>query len=248
MKTAKHSPDQELHDRVLDAIRGALREEKEPWTRRAFKIFAATLGATVLFGFPFWISFRSEMSGVWIAALSLWVLYFLVGFTLYFKPQPRLMVSGLFGPFVIAKLFLASTLATIAQILICPSFVFLTSSFEWNPLLGLTEFLMARGGMNLCMGFCGFLFSSVSAGIGIRSIRKAAKARDMKSNAIILSVLLVSQAPVFLVQVLNEDLRPFVAYWIFGVLGGFILVLGLKWAWDHLFMKKTKLHLNENPM
>jgi hypothetical protein len=230
MTTSKLSAERALHDQVLGAIHGALREEKEAGVKRAFKILGATLGLSLLCGLPFWLSFRSELNPVWIGVLIAWMLYFLAGFTLYFKPQPRLMVSGLFSPFVIAKLFLASTLATIAQILICPSFVFLTSSFAWNPLRGLTEFLMHQGGMSLCMGFCGFLFSSVSAGIGVRSIRRAARAPRLKSSAIMLSVLLLSQGPVFFVQVFGEDLRPFVGYWAMGILFGFTLVLGLNWA------------------
>jgi hypothetical protein len=234
MMSPKPTADQKMQDQVLQAIQGALREERESCTKRAFKIFASTLIASVVCGLPFWISFRAEMSWIWYTTLTLWSVYFLVGFTLYFRPQPRLVVSGLFSPFVIAKLFLVSTVATIAQILICPSFVFLTSSFEWNPLLGLTEFLMDRGGMNLCMGFCGFLFSAVSAGIGIRSIHRAARALTLKSGAIIFSVLLVSQGPVFFVQVFNEDLRPFVAFWVLGVFLGFALVLGAKWIFFKL--------------
>ena len=144
------------------------------------------------------------------------------------------MVSGFFSPFVVAKLFLISTVATIAQILICPSFVFLTSSFGWNPLLPLTHTLMSIGGMRLCMGFCGFLFSSVSAGVGLRSIHRVAKAPNAKSSVTLLFILLATQIPVLFVQVFSEDLRPFAGNWVFGILLGFITVLGSKWGWNKM--------------
>ena len=151
-----------------------------------------------------------------------------------FKPQPRLMVAGLFSPFVIARLFLVSTAATIAQIIICPSFVFLSSPLGWNPLSGLTDTLMSMGGMSLCMGFCGFLFSVVAASLGIRSVHKVARAPDFQTSLVIFSILLVSQVPVILVQVFSEELRSFSPSWIAGMLLGFFTVLVSKWGWDRL--------------
>ncbi|MBS1960458.1 MAG: hypothetical protein JST80_13355 [Bdellovibrionales bacterium] len=221
-------PRSNVQDQVLRAIQGALREEKEPRSKRILKILTSTIALSTLVGFPFWISFRGEMNWIWNITAGFWVLYFLLGFAFYFKPQPRLMVSGLFGPFVIARMFLVSTVATIAEILICPSFVFLSSSYEWNPLSPLTERLMDVGGMSLCMGFCGFLFAFIASAIGLVSIRKAVKAVDQKSALILFSILAASQFPVFFVQVASEDLRPFVGYWVFGVINGFALAVGLK--------------------
>jgi len=131
--------------------------------------------------------------------------------------------------------------ATIAEILICPSFVFLSSSYGWNPLGPLTERLMELGGMSLCMGFCGFLFAFIASAIGLVSIRKAIKAVDQKSALILFSILAASQFPVFFVQVASDDLRPFVEYWVFGVVVGFIMALGLKRLSVELLTRRTSL-------
>ncbi len=224
----------DVHDKVLEAIRGALREEKEPKLKRIIKVLGATTLVSILFGLPFLISFRNQLTWVWTLALSFWVIYFAIGFSFIFKPQPRLMISGVWSPFVVARLFLVSTLTTIAQIIICPSFVFFDSPLGWNPLLPLTDSLMSMGGMNLCMGFCGFLFAVVAASLGIRSVYRVAKATSLKSNIVIFSILLVAQIPVILVQVLSEDLRPYSPIWIFGMILGFFVVLGSKLGWNKL--------------
>ena len=230
--THQHPTESELHDKVLNAIRGALREEKEPAFRRILKTIGATAAALVCAGLPFFMSFNSQRTWVLNLALGFWAMYFLVGFSLLFKPQPRLMVSGVWSPFVIARFFLVSTLATIAQIIICPSFVFLDSPLGWNPMSALTEILMSVGGMNLCMGFCGFIFSVVAAGFGIGSVRKVAMASDFKSTVVVFSILLVTQIPVILVQVFSDELRPFSPFWLLGMFSGFLAVLGLKWRWN----------------
>ena len=232
--TATHqdSNEAELHNKVLNAIRSALREEKEPPIKRILKVLGATSLLSALVAVPFLFSFRDQMTWVWGLTLSFWVLYFLIGFSLLFKPQPRLMITGVWSPFVVGRLFLVSTITTIVQIIICPSFVFLSSPLDWNPLLPLTNFLMKTGGMSLCMGFCGILFSVIAAGLGIRSVHKVAKAPDLKSSVVIFSILFASQIPVILVQICSEDLRSFAPFWIIGTLIGFSLVLGTKWGWN----------------
>src|ERR1035437_3299936 len=138
-------------DLVLSAIQGALREEKTPIAKRLVKAMLAALASLALFGVPYLFSYRDQLNSIWIIAFVLWSIYFFVGFSLFFYPQPRLMVRGVWSPFVVAKLLLISTVSTFLQIILCPSFVFLDSPLNWNPLTPITEQLMHYGGMNLCM-------------------------------------------------------------------------------------------------
>lgn len=223
--------DADIHNRVLKAVQGALREEKVPQSKRTFKVLIVATVAFALFGVPFVLLFGAQMTWVWKLAFGLWAIYFGVSFYLWFKPQPRLAIPGVFSPFVIAKLFLISTAVTIFQILVCPSYVFLDSALDWNPLIPLTGFLMRVGGMNLCMLFCGFLFSAIASAVALGSIHRSAKVRDFKSNGLMIGILSLSQIPVLLVQFFTDDLRPFVGFWIGGISFGVFVVIGLKSIW-----------------
>lgn len=231
-------PEEDLHNKVLNAIQGALREEKVSRSKRILKVALASIFAFALVSVPFLSVFQTQITWVWKLALVFWAIYFLIGFYLWFKPQPRLMIPGVFSPFVVAKLFLVSTCATIVQVLICPSFVFLSSPLDWNPLLHLTDFLMQTGGMNLCMGFCGFIFSGSASAVAIFSIRNTAKASDLRTNAIVLSILSLSQIPILLIQVLTDELRSFAGFWVLGMLLGFLSAIGFKNLISHLNQSK----------
>ena len=68
----------DVHNKVLNAIRGALKEEKEPFYKRILKILGATFVALLLVGLPFLISFRTQMTGIWYVIFAFWAIYFLV--------------------------------------------------------------------------------------------------------------------------------------------------------------------------
>jgi hypothetical protein len=222
-----HAVPEELSRKVLNAIQGALREEKEPVLRRALKTVFWTIACSAFLGVPFLLSFKGQLNWVWGLAWALWSLCLLAGFALHFYPQPRLMVSGVWSPFVFARLLIVASLATVIQILVCPSFVFLSSPLDWNPFLGLTHALMSWGGMNLCMSFCGFLFALVSGLLGLGSIAKVLSRSDSRGAATAILLVMVAQIPVLMVQALSEDLRPFVAFWSLGLIAGCFTSLGM---------------------
>jgi len=216
----------EVSLKVLGAIQRALREEKQPPAKRIAKALVSALACLALLGIPFFFSFREQLNTAWIAVFSLWSIYFLVGFLLLFRPQPRLVLRGVWSPFVVARLLLVSTASTILQIILCPSFVFLSSPLEWNPLTSVTDALMKTGGMNLCMLFCGFIFSILSGGLGLLSVATTVSARNARSIFRVLPILFISQVPILLVQILSPDLREYSLLWLLGLLLGFFTIAG----------------------
>ncbi len=220
LNASEYQVPKELNQRVLSAISNALREEKESIWKRLLKIFTATLVCTVILAVPFILSFREQLNSVWAIALGVWILCIGAGFTLYFYPQPRLVVPGFWSPMIFARLLLVSTVATIAQILVCPSFVFLHTPLEWNPLVSVTDFLMRTGGMNLCMLFCGFFFSAISGVFGLGSVWKVLSGTLVRKVPAIIGILLISQLPVLMVQITTPELSPFASYWVLGLILG----------------------------
>lgn len=214
----------EISLKLMNAIQKSLREEKEPAGKRILKITSATALCVFVLGIPFLASFNDQLSSAWVIAFTLWAILIFTGFTLHFRPEPRIMVRGVFSPFVVARLLLISSFTTVLQILVCPSFVFLVSPLDWNPLGPLTHILMVTGGMNLCMLFCGFLFSFLSGGLGVFSITKAVVGNDRATMLKVFCLLLVSQVPILMVQILTPDLRNFVAFWALGLFIGTALI------------------------
>lgn len=221
-----------LSDKVLHAIQGALREEKEPKWKRFLKITIATAICSGILGAPFLLAFNTQLTISWIVALVFWIVCFLVGFSLYFHPQPRLVVPGYWSPLVLSRLLVVSTMAVLAQILLCPSFVFLKSPLPWNPLEPVTVWLMQQRGMPACMSFCGFFFAFVSGIAGIGSVYKVVPERILRSVLVLGGVLLVCQIPLIWVQWVSENLRAFLPYFltgsIAGCLGAFLTVFTAK--------------------
>lgn len=215
-----HPVPEEMSQNIIHAIQGALREEKKSFSSRLLKIALSTFAFSLILWIPFLLSFKDQISSIWTVALSIWTLALAVGFSLYYYPQPRLVLPGLWSRMILARLLLVSTVTTIIEILVCPSFVFLESPLSWNPLGPLTDRLMALGGMGLCMAFCGFFFSFLSALFGLGSAWKVVRGSHLKSIPVILGVLLLSQFPILFVQIFSEDLKAFALDWILGFVVG----------------------------
>ena len=109
----KNGKDADLHLSVLTAITGALREEKVPACVRVSKVLTCSVLLTALLATVFFKLFESQMNRTWQITGIAWFLYFVAGFALLFKPQVRMILSNVWSPLVIARLFLVSTLATI---------------------------------------------------------------------------------------------------------------------------------------
>lgn len=209
-------PPHDVSQKLVSAIQGALEEERKPRAVRFLKIGIATMLSTALLTVPVAFLFREQFSWVWQLAAVAWALCFLVGFSLYFYPQPRLSVPGYWSPSIFARILIVMTLLTGVQILLCPSFVFLDSPLGWTPFAPITERFMAWGGMNACMFSCGLIFSSLGALVTfltVRNVLSRSAARDLIRAA---GLAFLTQAPVIGVQVFDESLRPFAIYWALG--------------------------------
>lgn len=216
MKNSEVKPPEDVSRRLVGAIQGALAEEKKPRSSRILKTGIATLLSTALLTVPIALLFREQLGWVWQLAAVAWALCFLVGFSLYFHPQPRITVPGYWSPLIFARILIVMTLLTGLQILLCPSFVFLDSSTGWAPFAPITEMFMAWGGMKACMFSCGLMFSSLGALVTFISVRKVLSrsiARDLIRAA---GLAFLTQAPVIAVQLFDERLRPFALYWALG--------------------------------
>ena len=216
----KNTVPETLNQSVINAIHGALKEEKVPASRRFLKVVLCTILTTALLGVPFFLIFKTQLSWIFEIALGIWILCLGFGFSLYFYPQPRLVVPGVWSPMIFARLLIASTLATLVQILLCPSFVFLESPIDWNPLEPVTQRLMSMGGMGFCMFFCGFVFSVLSGVVGLSSTWKVLSGSSAKSLALAAGILLLSQFPVLFVQIASSELRAFAPFWMLGLFLG----------------------------
>ncbi len=218
-------PPKEISQRLVGAIQGALEEEKQPKRRRLIKVAVATALSTTILTLPIALVFRDQMGWVWQLAMGIWALCFWAGFSLYYRPQPRLTVPGYWSPQIFAKILIGMTLLTGVQILLCPSFVFLDSPLGWAPFAPITEWFMAWGGMSACMFSCGLLFSSLGAWTTFLAVRKVLSRSSTGDLVRAAGLAFLTQIPVIAVQVVDENLRPFAVYWGIGSAIGLLVAV-----------------------
>ncbi len=218
------APPKEVSENILNAISGALKEEKIPVRIRRIKTLAASLLCTGVLAAPLLLMFKENINTAWIIALGIWWLCLLAGFHLYYTPQPRLAVPGYWSPWVFARLLILMTFLTVGQILICPSFVFLESPLHFTPFESLTRLFMSLGGMRACMFFCGLIFTSIGGLLTFLTVSRVMKRSSGASLLNAVGVAYFTQLPVIGIQIWDEDLRPYVLFWILGGLIGAALM------------------------
>ncbi|MGE4107353.1 MAG: hypothetical protein AB7F66_09080 [Bacteriovoracia bacterium] len=238
--TGNEAVPKEVSERVLHAIQGALREEKIPASRRWLKILLLSTTLTIVFLIPLLIMTRNELNRDLVIASILWWLCFILGFFLYFYPQPRLAVAGFWSKWVFAKVLIAMTFLTCLEILVCPSFVFLHSdALAWNAFAPLTDLFMQWGGMRVCMFGCGFLFAGLGATLTFSFITKIiskSASRDLLRAG---ALALLSHIPIMTLQILDMNLRAFVPFWILGSIFGILIgVITVRAATSFVFAKR----------
>lgn len=221
---AEISPPPEISAKLVEAIQGALREEKAPRLTRWLKIASGSVICTALMALPILFMLKEQATLVWKCALVIWGSCFALAFWLYFRPQPRLVVPGYWSPFIFAKILLAMTALTGAQILLCPSFVFLDTPVRWNPFLPVTEWLMAIGGMSVCMASCGFLFSGIGGIVAFGLIRQTLRRSHWEDILKASGVAYFTQIPIVLIQIFDPALRAFATSWMLGGIVGTISI------------------------
>ena len=218
-------PSKSVSDNLLNAIGKALEEEKQPRWKRILKVVLWTIGVSSISLLPF-IGIIDFTANTWsVLTCVFWVLLLGVGFFLYFKPQPRLAVPGYLSAWVYAKIIIGATIGTIATFLVCPSFSFIPTTINWNPLEHFTMHLMSIGGMVLCMLFCGFMFSIIISSIAFSSMAKVLLRTRMRQLKLPLAIVLLAQLPIISFQVFNPGLRSTVAHWILGSAVGALIAI-----------------------
>jgi len=227
-------PSEEVSRDLINAISGALKEEKKSRSLRLGRVLLLSTLTTLLLSCPLYFMFREELSLAWKLAMGFWWLCLTVGFYLYYLPQPRLEVPGYLSPWILAKILISMTVLTVIQILICPSFVFLETPFSWSPFESLTHLFMSWGGMQTCMFLCGLLMTVFGGVLSFLIVARTLKEGDSRNFTKVLAIAYLSQAPLLLVQILDGDLRPYVVFWIVGGLLGLAMALGLSRALTRL--------------
>ena len=227
MNTEEMTPPPELSRKIINAIHGALEEEKVPRPRRLLKVFGASLLSLILLSLPLLLLFRKEVNVAWCLALFSWWVLFSIGFYLHYSPQPRLVVPGYWSPFIFARLLIVSSILTAVEIILCPSFVFLESPLPWSPFEGITHWSMNWGGMNACMFVCGFLFASMGGLASFAVVGRVLGGTRLKALLQPLVLLFSTQAPVLIIQASDTSLRMFLPFWIVGCLSGLAVALFL---------------------
>ncbi len=219
-------PPKHISDSVLNSISKALAEEKKPRMYRWKKVAAWTISVAALSLIPF-LAVADTENKLWpILSCVFWVSMLAVGFTLYFRPQPRLAVPGYWSAWVYAKVIVGSTLGTIITFLVCPSFAFVPTKLSWNPFEHLTMSLMHMGGMRLCMLFCGFLFSVLISVFAFSTTARVLARTRVQKLILLAGLVVAAQLPILAFQVFAEALRPTALYWLVGgIVGAFLGVL-----------------------
>lgn len=209
---------------VFNAIQNALTEEKKPVSMRCMKIVFGSFLLAILSIGPVFFLFSDQIdAGLWVAA-GFWWLCLVLGLALYYYPQPRLVVPGLWSPWILAKIVVLTSVLTCFELLICPSFVFIHTPLSWNIFEPLTTWFMATGGMRLCMFGCGFLFSSLTAFASFMMVSKTLKGSSWKGLFGVAALCLFAHLPIAFIQLWDEGLRPFVFYWILGSIIGILSI------------------------
>jgi len=222
-------PPEDLSRMIKDSIAQALREEKIPKSLLLIKTIGMATVISLILMIPLFLMFRESLRFYWLISCFLWWGFMIVGFSLYYQPQPRLEVPGYFSPLIFSKILISMTTLSIVQILICPDLAFLSSPIWWSPFRPLTNWFMAWGGMTMCMFSCGFIFSSTGAIICFSVVRKTIR-RGHYTDFLKLSALaFATQLPLFLNQLFEPGLQPFAMFWLVGCLVGVcIMVVGVR--------------------
>ncbi len=214
----------QLSDKTLNAITKAIAEEKVPLSKRLLKIIAYTVALSgMLFIFAF-LAFNRKLSASWAVAFCGWFVILFGGFFLYFKPQPRLVISGDFSPWIVAKILISMTVATVLEIAICPSFVVADLDLAWNPFKSVSEAFMSWGGMAGCMFLCGLIFVGLGSSIAFLFVAKNLSGSSRKNFIGAMGIALLTQLPILGIQLFDASLRMFIVHWICGGLIGMIFM------------------------
>lgn len=219
-------PPKHISDSVLNSISKALEEEKQPRINRWKKIVLWTIVVAAVSLIPFLVVADTE-SNLWpILSCVFWTGLLGLGFSLYFRPQPRLAVPGYWSPWVYAKVISGPTLGTVVTFLVCPSFAFVPTKLSWIPFEHLTMSLMHIGGMGLCMVFCGFLFSILISLFAFASTARVLARTRVKKLLLLAGLVVAAQLPILAFQVFAAALRPTALHWLAGgIAGAFLGVL-----------------------
>ncbi|MBS1985378.1 MAG: hypothetical protein JST16_14530 [Bdellovibrionales bacterium] len=207
-----------LSSEVLSAITVALKEEKIPVRQRIAKVLFVSSVIMAALSAAIHLTLIRQLGMGWICAFVAWWLILSVAFGVYWRPVPRLTIRGALDPWVSAKILISMTIATILEILICPSFVLAHEAIGWAPLSSVSHAFMSWGGMEGCMFLCGLIFVGVGSGFTFFLVRKALAGSSSSNFLRAVGMVYLTQLPIIGIQILDAQLRSGTPYWIAGSL------------------------------
>jgi hypothetical protein len=214
--TQNHVP-AKISDKLQSAIIKSLEEEKKPKARQLTKVLLLGSAVTFILACILFGIYSNHINAVWYIACAFgWVLL-LTGFYLYFYPEPKIAVRGLWNKWVIAKVLLAMTVISALELVICPHFAFVHMQVPGLAIFeNLTSHYMAVGGMAGCMFLCGLTFSGIAALFSFLFISKTLSGSSLRSFLPVAGIALLAQLPVMILQLAEHHLRPYFIFWLIG--------------------------------
>ena len=247
MNDFNSKPNKQVSTDVHSAILDSLDREKISSPKRFIKAFIVSASVIFILGGSGVFLLDIPIIIAWVSCFAfLWVIL-LGALTVFFSPEPRLEIAGIWSRWTYAKLLIVMITLTIIEILICPNFVLLNSlaSNSFDPLVfqNLRGSFLSIGGMPACMFLCGLIFSGLGSLFGFLLISKTLQVVRVKSLIIAVLLSSVSQLPIAILQLSDDQLRGFTIYWflgsIVGILGVAIFFQVMSFAYRRYFVKKS---------
>jgi hypothetical protein len=242
-QSGQNSAPGKMSDALQSAIVKSLEAEKVSPYKRMFKVVLTASLVLVVLACLLGFFFQESFSPAWgIACLFSWALL-LIGFYLYFYPQPRIAVRGFWSKWVIAKVLVAMTVISALELIICPHFAFVHMDTPGLGLFeGITSQYMAVGGMAGCMFLCGLTFSGIAALFSFLFISKTLSGSNLKAFLPIAGIALIAQLPIMILQLSEHHLRAYFIFWLIGSAAGILIVAFLIQRVTGLISNRSHAH------
>ena len=205
----------DTQDLLKQSILTALDEEKRPKYLRLSKTLIFSSVLTIFFAFGFFSFWPVEFNSVILGTSFFLMLVFIAGFLLYFLPQPRIQVPGLWMTWMWGRLLISMGIISTFQFILCPDLagmIGIESILPWMS--SITHVFMSIGGMKACMFACGILFSGVASGIVLTTMRKVVFRSKWSQLLTAAGFVFLGQLPIIFCQATKSP--DYLAYWILG--------------------------------
>lgn len=211
---------------IKSSILQALREEKQNPLKRARKTLSLLAAISLPVIGVLWFSFQQEFNIFWLLSSLVWFSMAAGAAFFYWKPQPRIVVSGFWTPWMYGKLLILFLLISAFQLLVCPHLAMISPSphFSFDLFSPMQRMFMSWGGIASCMFFCGLSFSAIATAISLPMMGRAATGTRSKILFKLAGLAVLAQLPIAILQLSNAHLRSHFALWL---TGSFLGILSL---------------------